>query len=155
QPVIPKHCYLPVTTSLAELAEPPQVQVAIVICVYQGLATTQICIESVLTASYRNRPRVIIINDCSPEPELVTYLYSLNGRPAVEVYTNDRNIGYTGSANRGIQLAGKEDVVLLNSDTEVAGDWLDRLIRQAYAAPNIGTVTPFSNNATICSYPTM
>ena len=43
-------------------------------------------------------------------------------------------------------------MVLLNSDTEVYGDWLDRLIAQA-RRPNIATATPFSNNATICSYP--
>ena len=43
--------------------------------------------------------------------------------------------------------------MLLNSDTEVANDWLDRLLRAAYAYPDVGTVTPFSNNATICSYP--
>jgi hypothetical protein len=50
-------------------------------------------------------------------------------------------------------LHADRDVVLLNSDTEVANDWLDRLRRCAYGQPDVGTVTPFSNNATICSYP--
>src|SRR5262249_39452413 len=45
------------------------------------------------------------------------------------------------------------DVVLLNSDTEVANDWLDRLHACAASDAKIATVTPFSNNATICSYP--
>ncbi|HSW83168.1 MAG TPA: glycosyltransferase, partial [Usitatibacter sp.] len=45
------------------------------------------------------------------------------------------------------------DVVLLNSDTEVAPGWLDRLAAHAARAPDIGTVTPFTNNGTICSYP--
>jgi hypothetical protein len=44
-------------------------------------------------------------------------------------------------------------VVLLNSDTEVANDWLDRLHACAWRDADIATVTPFSNNATICSYP--
>jgi GT2 family glycosyltransferase len=44
-------------------------------------------------------------------------------------------------------------VVLLNSDTEVAAGWLDRLAAHARRDPRVGTVTPFSNNATICSYP--
>jgi hypothetical protein len=52
-----------------------------------------------------------------------------------------------------MSLHSDRDVVLLNSDTEVANDWLDRLRRCAYLQPDIGTVTPFSNNATICSYP--
>jgi len=52
-----------------------------------------------------------------------------------------------------MSLHSDRDVVLLNSDTEVANDWLDRLLKSAYAYPDVGTVTPFSNNATICSYP--
>lgn len=50
-------------------------------------------------------------------------------------------------------LSKEHDVVLLNSDTEVPDGWLDRLVTQAYQSSAIGTVTPFSNNATICSYP--
>lgn len=42
---------------------------------------------------------------------------------------------------------------LLNSDAEVANNWLDRIQRCARADAKIGTVTPFSNNATICSFP--
>jgi diguanylate cyclase (GGDEF)-like protein/PAS domain S-box-containing protein len=44
-------------------------------------------------------------------------------------------------------------VVLLNSDTLVPPGWLARLRRAAYAAPDIGTATPLSNDATILSYP--
>jgi len=44
-------------------------------------------------------------------------------------------------------------VVLLNSDTEVATGWLDRLAAHGTRDPGIGTATPFSTNATICSYP--
>jgi glycosyltransferase involved in cell wall biosynthesis len=46
-----------------------------------------------------------------------------------------------------------DDIVLLNSDTEVCSNWLDRLAAQASADARIGTVTPFSNNATVCSFP--
>src|SRR6185437_739986 len=63
------------------------------------------------------------------------------------------NLGFVRSVNRGMALHGDRDVVLLNSDTEVANDWLDRLHACARSAADIATVTPFSNNATICSYP--
>ncbi len=55
--------------------------------------------------------------------------------------------------NRGMALSDSNDVLLLNSDTEVANDWLDRIRRAAYGSEKIASVTPFSNNATICSYP--
>jgi GT2 family glycosyltransferase len=52
-----------------------------------------------------------------------------------------------------MSLHRDRDVVLLNSDTEVADGWLDRLSAHASRDPWVGTVTPFSTNATICSYP--
>ena len=43
--------------------------------------------------------------------------------------------------------------MLLNSDTQVTAGWLDKLAAAAASAPDVATVTPFSNNATICSLP--
>ncbi len=56
------------------------------------------------------------------------------------------------TANRGMGLS-RADVVLLNSDTLVTKGWLTALARCAASEPRIGTVTPFSNNAEICSFP--
>lgn len=75
------------------------------------------------------------------------------GMPLVTLLHNPVNLGFVATVNRGMALLPQADVVLLNSDTEVPARWLGRLQRCAYAAPEIGTVTPFSNNATICSYP--
>ncbi|HEY8290473.1 MAG TPA: glycosyl transferase, partial [Acetobacteraceae bacterium] len=41
----------------------------------------------------------------------------------------------------------------MNSDTEVPSGWLERLSDQACAGRKIASVSPFSNNATICGYP--
>jgi len=71
----------------------------------------------------------------------------------VTLLRNEVNEGFVRSANRGMALHPDRDVVLLNSDAEVANDWLDRLAAAAQSATDIGTATPFSNNATICSYP--
>jgi len=71
----------------------------------------------------------------------------------ITLLRNERNLGFVRSVNAGMALHADRDVVLLNSDTEVANDWLDRLVAAAHSAPDIATATPFSNNATICSYP--
>ncbi|MEH6570906.1 MAG: hypothetical protein V7709_17625, partial [Halioglobus sp.] len=42
---------------------------------------------------------------------------------------------------------------LLNSDVEVAGNWLERLREAAQTNDSVASITPFSNNATICSFP--
>ena len=46
-----------------------------------------------------------------------------------------------------------EHLVLLNSDALVTSGWLDEMLACVTADAKIGTVTPFSNNATICSFP--
>ena len=67
---------------------------------------------------------------------------------------NERNLGFTLTANRGMRSArAGADVVLLNSDTIVTSGWLEALARCVHSDPAIGTATPFSNNAEICSLP--
>jgi len=128
-------------------------QIDVIVPVYRGLSETRRCLESVMTERQRVSFDLIVIDDCSPDPELHTWLASLQGRPDVTLLVNETNLGFVASVNRGMSLHPERDVVLLNSDTEVANDWLDRLRRCAYSESRIGTVTPFSNNATICSYP--
>lgn len=147
-----------------EVAEVPRVEpvdvrpvasgVDVIVPVYKGLAETRTCLESVLASTADVPVNVIVIDDASPEPEITGYLRSLRERDErVLLIENSGNAGFVECANRGMRLNPDHDVILLNSDTEVAGDWIDRLRRAAYREPRIGTVTPFSNSATICSYP--
>lgn len=125
----------------------------VIIPVYKGLQQTRRCIESVLGNPQRAPFEIVVVDDLSPDPEIVIHLCALAARGQITLLRNETNLGFVHSANRGMSLHPDRDVVLLNSDTEVANDWLDRLRRCAHAQPDVGTVTPFSNNATICSYP--
>ncbi|MCU0764953.1 MAG: methyltransferase domain-containing protein, partial [Burkholderiaceae bacterium] len=147
------------TASLLPPAPPrarraPRARVSIVVPVYRGLDDTRTCLDSVLGSSARAPLRIVVVNDASPEPQIASYLRQLAERdPRVELVENRTNLGFVASANLGMQRHVDDDVILLNSDTEVAGDWVDRLREAAYRERGIATVTPFSNAATICSYP--
>jgi len=143
--------YLPSTNPPVETG--PGRTVDIVIPVYRGLAETRRCVESVLTDPARPPGRVIVIDDMSPEPRLSAWLARQAARGRIHLLRNRRNLGFVGSANRGMREAGRNDVVLLNADTEVPPGWLVRLSATAFSAPDIASVSPLSNNATICSYP--
>ena len=117
------------------------------------MAVTRRCLDSVLAFPQQTSHKIVVIDDCSPEPELSAWLRDLADTGAINLLENPANMGFVNAVNRGMTLHPDRDVVLLNSDTEVHGDWLDRLYRHATSDPMIGTVTPFSNNATICSYP--
>ncbi len=127
--------------------------VDIIIPVYSGYSETVRCLQSVLKASCRTNAEIIVIYDAGPEPLLLDYLRGLEARSLVTLLVNSQNIGFVETANRGMALHDDRDVVLLNSDTEVANDWLDRLAACAKQDEKIATVTPFSNNAEICSFP--
>lgn len=129
----------------------PRPAIDIIVPVYRGLEHTRRCIESVLASGMGVPAELIVINDASPEPELVAWLESQAHR--FTLLHNTTNLGFVGTVNRGMRMHPWRDVVLLNSDTEVANDWLVRLADAAWMDGRTGSVTPFSNNATICSYP--
>jgi GT2 family glycosyltransferase/glycosyltransferase involved in cell wall biosynthesis len=145
--------YLPSRT--AAWPVPDAVAVAVVIPVYRGIVETRRCLESVLAHRGRVPVEVIVVDDCSPEPEIRDWLNDLATRGGITLLRNDSNLGFVASVNRGMRQAGRRDVVLLNSDTEVPANWLERLVGHAYSGGRVGSVTPFSNNATICSWPSM
>ncbi len=143
--------YLP--SEGTSLTAPPKVVVDIIIPAYRGLAQTQRCIASVLGDPHRPAGRVIVVDDRSPEPKLSAWLDALAAGGRIVLVRNRRNQGFVASVNIGIETAGSNDVVLLNSDTEVPPGWLARLAGHAYTSPRVASVSPFSNNATICGYP--
>jgi O-antigen biosynthesis protein len=132
-------------------AEAPVVDV--IVPVYRGYAETLRTIHSVLAAPQRTAYRLVVIDDCSPDIALSDALHGLAKRGLIELHKNEQNLGFVATCNRGILLRSDRDVVLLNADTEVYNDWLDRLRAAVLRDFRIGTATPLSNNAEICSYP--
>ena len=125
----------------------------VIIPAFRGLAQTRRCLESVLRARVAAPHEVIVLDDASPEPELSAWLRGLAADGRITLLVHARNAGFVASANEGMRAHPGRDVVLLNSDTEVADGWLDKLAACAAREAGAGTVTPFSNNATIASYP--
>ena len=143
------------TISKRKIVNFSDIKVVVIIPVYKGLDETKNCVKSVLSAKNKTKFQIVIINDCSPIRELNLYIQSLHKNKKIKLIFNDENLGFVKTVNKGMKNFPAADVLLLNSDTEVCDNWLDNLVWHAYANNNIATVTPFSNNATICSYPTI
>lgn len=139
----------------------PDRPVAVVVPVYRGLRLTLACLDSVL----RTVPpgtRLIVVDDATPEPDLAAALDALAAEGRLTLLRHIENQGFPASANAGLRAAfalrPRHDALLLNSDTMVPqsggrAGWLERLRACVHAAPDIGTVTPLSNDATILTYP--
>jgi GT2 family glycosyltransferase len=128
------------------------VGVDVIIPVHGGRAESLACIDSVIR-TVGDRARVVIVDDASDDVELARELDSLQASGTVTLLRNARNLGFVQSVNRALCENERHDVVILNSDTVVFGDWLTRLKCAAYSASNVATVTPFTNTGSIASYP--
>ena len=135
------------------VAQEPTHRLAIVMPIYRGVKITQSCIESVLAHRNPNTDLLVLLNDSSPDADMAPMLEMYRNTPNVLLLTNDTNLGFVGTVNRGMALSKGLDVLLLNSDTVLHAGGLDELLTVAYSRSDIGTVTAFSNNATIFSYP--
>lgn len=133
-------------TSTCNPLKSSQRKTSIIIPVYNALSEFKTCIQS-LESTTRDIHRVLIINDCSTDPAIHHYCTSKKWKPNFVVYHNSVNLGFTKTINKGIDLAGEDDVIILNSDAEVSGGWHQSLKMTAYSANAIGTVTPLSDNA--------
>ncbi len=127
----------------------------VIVPAYRNREETLACIASVLDGRGRQRFELVVVDDASPEPRLPAALDALAAEGRIHLVRNDTNLGFVGSVNRAMALHPDRDAVILNADTLVAAGWLDRLAAAASSDPEIGTATPLSNNATICSYPTI
>jgi N-acetylglucosaminyl-diphospho-decaprenol L-rhamnosyltransferase len=62
--------------------------------------------------------------------------------PSVVLVRNERNEGFARASNQGLRLARGRHVLLLNSDTEVLDDALERMVAFLDAHPRYGAVAP-------------
>lgn len=126
--------------------------VAVVVPVYNAVEAAEACIESVLRHT-QGRWRLIVIDDASTDLAVGAMLARYSGRHGISVLRNDVNRGFTATANRGIQVAGNADVVLLNADAQVSANWLVGLRRVACSRVDVASVTAVSDNAGAFSVP--
>jgi GT2 family glycosyltransferase len=126
--------------------------VDVIIPVHRGRETTLACLASVMAHAAAGQ-RILVLADGVPDRPLLAALAEHHRRGAIVLHESADNSGFPATVNRGLRLSAGHDVVLLNSDTVVTPGWLDRLRQAVHAAPDIGTATPLSNDATIFSYP--
>lgn len=124
--------------------------VDIILPIYNGYEYFESLFESIERTKCKYN--LIIVDDCSPDSRVKDFLEQYSQKPEVTLLTNENNLGFVKSVNRGL-TESTNDVVLLNSDTELPEGWLERLMMPIWSNDKIASVTPFTNSGTICSFP--
>jgi GT2 family glycosyltransferase len=95
-----------------------------------------------LTSVYAHPPlpaRVLVIDDGGNAPSLQRAQAQL---PHFEVLRNERNLGFSGSCNRGLEATSTPYAVLLNDDTRVTEGWLEPLLQVAVRDGRVAACQP-------------
>ena len=125
--------------------------VSIVILNYNQLKVTCEFIDSAQKLTYPNYEIIMVDNASAEDPTA----HIRRNYPAVKLIRNGKNLGFTGGNNVGIR-AGKGDFFLIiNNDTEVVPDLLDRLLEPFASDPQVGVVSPkirYYSHPTIIQY---
>ena len=99
-------------------------KVAIVILNWNGAAMMRRFLPSVLEHSAQVAD-VIVADNASTDGSLDMLGSEF---PSVRTIVLDRNYGFAGGYNRALEQVNNEYYMILNSDVEVTGGWLDRLV---------------------------
>ena len=126
----------------------------IILPVFNAAECLDVCLEA-LGRTLSSSDWVHIADDSSTDRRVAALCeqFAESSPARVSLARRSRNLGFVGNVNAAFAETEGRDVVLLNSDTVPAPGWLEQLIVCAAGDPRIATLTPWSNNAEICSFP--
>ena len=112
------------------------IEVSIITINFNGLEDTCALIE---TIPFNEKMEVIVVDNASKndEADAITQRF-----PLVKVIKSERNLGFAGGNNLGIQAAQGKYIFLINNDTIFKDFNIQALIDRVESSPNIGIVCP-------------
>jgi GT2 family glycosyltransferase len=114
-------------------------KIAIVILNWNGKRYLEQFLPSVVAHSQLPNVEIVVIDNASTDNS-VDFLAS--HYPSVTRIVLEKNYGFTGGYNRGIQQIQADYAVFLNSDIEVTPNWLDKPIEHLIKNSNTVAVQP-------------
>ncbi len=116
---------------------------SIIILTYNNLEYSKLCIESIRKYTKRGSCEIIVVDNNSTD-NTVKWLKQQND---IKLILNKENLGFPKGCNQGIEIAEKDnDILLLNNDVVVTQNWIDNLKRCLYSNNKIGAVGSITNS---------
>ncbi|SBO44980.1 glycosyltransferase [Cyanobium sp. NIES-981] len=146
----------PDSTSLKHF---PTVKLDILVPVYKNWPLTAHCLRALARSVDHCRQflpveiYIHVTNDCSPDADMNANLEEFSTSLGVIYHHNASNLGFIRTVNNFL-LGTDADVMLVNSDVVVAENLvIEMLASVRHVGPSLASMTTFSNNATIFSFP--
>jgi GT2 family glycosyltransferase len=114
--------------------------VSVIVINYNGKRHLKECFESLLNSQYpKEKLEILMIDNNSSDGSLE---YVKKKFPIVKVLSLDKDYGYAGGIDRGVNAAKGEYLVLLTNDTVMEKKWLIEMIDVINCDKKIGACTP-------------
>ena len=123
----------------------------IVVPIFNAFSALQDCLHALETYQLEAN-QIYLINDASTDMQIAEYVAQIANNNNWQYIEHTNNQGFVKTANQGLKLS-ENHTILLNSDTIVTKNWLQAFKQCLVDCKKIGTATPWSNNAEICSFP--
>ena len=134
---------LGIKESKRELLKSEIPNTSIVILTYNNLEYNKSCIESIRRYTREGIYEIIVVDNQSTDGTVDW----LKEQKDLKIILNDRNLGFPKGCNQGIELADRDnDILLLNNDIVVAPNWLMNLKKCLYSEKTIGAVGAITNS---------
>jgi len=111
--------------------------VSVIIINYNTFSLTSACLRSIYRFTQGVPFEVILVDNASTECDPAAFL---NEFPEIKLLRSDKNLGFAGGNNLGIQQSDGEHILLLNSDTELKEDSIAIAHRSFSTNKDIGFV---------------
>ena len=116
-------------------------RVSIIIPNYDGKEYLKRLLPSVANQTYSNH-EVIILDDHSPDRCAVEYIKAfVRDRDNMRLVENEENLGFVRNCNKGFSMANGDYICLLNNDTEVKSNFVQRNVEILDADSSIGVLS--------------
>ncbi len=116
--------------------------VSILMVTYNSSAVLPACLDSLGSATAAAY-EVIVVDNASSD-DTVSLLRAM---PEITLIENQQNSGYAAATNQAGRIAQGDYLLLLNPDTVLQPDSIDRLIAYLKDHPRVGIAAPFTLNA--------
>lgn len=120
--------------------------VSIVIATFNKIEYVRPCVNGIYDST-KQPFEIIVVDNGSTEMNVMQYLTEMAKLHDNFKYVHsDKNLGFAGGYNKGIEASRGEWICVLNNDTLPTSGWIAKMIHHMKNDPKIGIIGPVSNN---------
>lgn len=102
----------------------------------------KLCVEAVEVSQAQGPIQIIFVDNASSDPTSLNFLRLAHEQERLHLIESPENLGFAGGNNLGAKEATGDYILILNPDTQVKPDAIQKMVDYMRANPEIGILGP-------------